>query len=525
MFVSPRRRGSDRRSRPSTRAVGRGRPGVRGAPLAADRDHRDPRTARAARERHRRAGRAVRPPRRACAHRLARHRRRRDDRRHPAALPRSDRAALAHRDRRSAAAAGRRSRRGRRRPRARDQEPARRHQGCGPAPRRGLARRRRRRCASRRSSPARSTASRRSSSSCSSSTRPPRLRLAAVNVHRVIQEVLLLERAAGVDDACRALRLRPQPARRLADEAQLRQVFLNLVQNASRRWSAPARSPSAPAWRPTSTSCATGTRPRAVPLGRDRRHRARHRRPRTASASSRRSSRTKTSGTGLGLAVSAPDRRRSTAALIRAESEPGRGTRVPRDACRSPRTGAGRLSDGTILVADDEESIRWVLGTALAQAGHDVETVATGGDALARARPSGDVRRRLPRHPHARPRRPRRPRARPRDRHEPHRHRHHRAEHDGQRHRGDEARRLRLPHQALRPRRGARLVGARASRCTTLTPHRRPHPDASCAAASSSASRSSARARRCRRSTRRSAGWRRPTPPCSSRARAAPARS
>jgi two-component system nitrogen regulation response regulator GlnG len=36
-----------------------------------------------------------------------------------------------------------------------------------------------------------------------------------------------------------------------------------------------------------------------------------------------------------------------------------------------------------VLIADDEESIRMVLGTALAQAGHDVETVASGGDALA----------------------------------------------------------------------------------------------------------------------------------------------
>ncbi len=36
-----------------------------------------------------------------------------------------------------------------------------------------------------------------------------------------------------------------------------------------------------------------------------------------------------------------------------------------------------------ILVADDEESIRLVLATALSQAGHEVETVATGGDALA----------------------------------------------------------------------------------------------------------------------------------------------
>ena len=36
-----------------------------------------------------------------------------------------------------------------------------------------------------------------------------------------------------------------------------------------------------------------------------------------------------------------------------------------------------------VLIADDEESIRMVLGTALTQAGHEVETVTTGGDALA----------------------------------------------------------------------------------------------------------------------------------------------
>ena len=36
-----------------------------------------------------------------------------------------------------------------------------------------------------------------------------------------------------------------------------------------------------------------------------------------------------------------------------------------------------------ILIADDEESIRMVLGTALTQGGYEVETVASGGDALA----------------------------------------------------------------------------------------------------------------------------------------------
>ena len=37
---------------------------------------------------------------------------------------------------------------------------------------------------------------------------------------------------------------------------------------------------------------------------------------------------------------------------------------------------------GTILVADDEESIRWVLERACAQRGHTVVTVASGAEAL-----------------------------------------------------------------------------------------------------------------------------------------------
>jgi two-component system nitrogen regulation response regulator GlnG len=45
-------------------------------------------------------------------------------------------------------------------------------------------------------------------------------------------------------------------------------------------------------------------------------------------------------------------------------------------------TDGDRMSGG-ILVADDEESIRWVLERALRQGGHDVVTVATGTEALA----------------------------------------------------------------------------------------------------------------------------------------------
>src|SRR4029079_19461823 len=59
----------------------------------------------------------------------------------------------------------------------------------------------------------------------------------------------------------------------------------------------------------------------------------------------------------------------------------------PRHALPRPPPGGWRrgttLTMARVLIADDEESIRMVLGTALAQAGHDVQTVATGAAALA----------------------------------------------------------------------------------------------------------------------------------------------
>ncbi len=63
-------------------------------------------------------------------------------------------------------------------------------------------------------------------------TRPPRLRLAAVNVHRVLQEVLTLERAAAADALLLRCNFDPSLPAVWADEAQIRQVFLNLVKNA-----------------------------------------------------------------------------------------------------------------------------------------------------------------------------------------------------------------------------------------------------------------------------------------------------
>lgn len=63
-------------------------------------------------------------------------------------------------------------------------------------------------------------------------TRPPHMRLAAVNVHRIVNEVLTLERAAGDDALTVRLVFDPSLPELMADEAQIRQVFLNLVKNA-----------------------------------------------------------------------------------------------------------------------------------------------------------------------------------------------------------------------------------------------------------------------------------------------------
>lgn len=63
-------------------------------------------------------------------------------------------------------------------------------------------------------------------------TRPPRLRLASVNVHRILNDVLTLERAAGDQGLVVRLVFDPSLPDVCADEAQLSQVFLNLVKNA-----------------------------------------------------------------------------------------------------------------------------------------------------------------------------------------------------------------------------------------------------------------------------------------------------
>jgi two-component system nitrogen regulation sensor histidine kinase GlnL len=61
---------------------------------------------------------------------------------------------------------------------------------------------------------------------------PPALVIEAVNIHRVLNDVLTLERAAGADALTVRLVFDPSLPEVLADEAKLRQVFLNLVKNA-----------------------------------------------------------------------------------------------------------------------------------------------------------------------------------------------------------------------------------------------------------------------------------------------------
>jgi two-component system nitrogen regulation sensor histidine kinase GlnL len=63
-------------------------------------------------------------------------------------------------------------------------------------------------------------------------TRPSHPHLAAVNVHRILQEVLLLEGATGSDALLVRCEFDPSLPEVWADEAQLRQVFLNLIKNA-----------------------------------------------------------------------------------------------------------------------------------------------------------------------------------------------------------------------------------------------------------------------------------------------------
>ncbi len=158
-------------------------------------------------------------------------------------------------------------------------------------------------------------------------TRPPRLRFAAVNVHRVLNEVLLLERSASADDALTVrCNFDPSLPPIWADEAMVRQVFLNVMKNA----------------REAMTNGGTLTITTRVETDFHVRNAGRDHgqflsvevedtgagiAPEDCERIFTPFFTTKSSGTGLGLAVS---QRLVTqhGGLIRIESEPGRGTRV-----------------------------------------------------------------------------------------------------------------------------------------------------------------------------------------------------
>ena len=193
---------------------------------------------------------------------------------------------------------------------------------------------------------------------------------------------------------------------------------------------------------------------------------------------------TKPRGLGLGLALAHRIVEEHRGAL-RVASTPGKGTTFSAHLPIAPTAGvrpvraAGPAGGGPlrpdrrrpmtparILVADDEPSMRWLLERVLRQAGHSVTVVEDGAGALAQAGAEPydlafvDVRM------------PERGRARGALAAEDPRPRHGRDRDDGPRQRalrgrGDAARRLRLPHQAVRQRRGAapgraRALGARA---------------------------------------------------------------
>jgi two-component system nitrogen regulation sensor histidine kinase GlnL len=157
-------------------------------------------------------------------------------------------------------------------------------------------------------------------------TRPPHMRLAAVNVHRVLNEVLTLERAAGDDALTVRLVFDPSLPELMADEAQIRQVFLNLVKNAIEAM-ARAGTLTVTTRMETDFHVRHAARDRGQFLSVDIEDTGPGIAPEDCARIFAPFFTTKTSGTGLGLAVS---ERLVTqhGGTIAVDSEPGRGTRV-----------------------------------------------------------------------------------------------------------------------------------------------------------------------------------------------------
>jgi two-component system nitrogen regulation sensor histidine kinase GlnL len=152
------------------------------------------------------------------------------------------------------------------------------------------------------------------------------MRLAAVNVHRVLNEVLTLERAAGDDALTVRLVFDPSLPELMADEAQIRQVFLNLVKNAIEAM-ARAGTLTVTTRMETDFHVRHAARDRGQFLSVDIEDTGPGIAPEDCARIFAPFFTTKTSGTGLGLAVS---ERLVTqhGGTIAVDSEPGRGTRV-----------------------------------------------------------------------------------------------------------------------------------------------------------------------------------------------------
>ena len=263
------------------------------------------------------------------------------------------------------------------------------------------------------------------------------------------------------------------------DAERLRIALVNLLVNARHAVDAvDGRQPRPVAPVDASTTAA------ARPARRDHRFadtRRRHRRGRSRRASSIRTSRP--SAAAPASACRSP--RTSSKASAAPSPSPARRAAAPRSAstcrCTGPRGrgDADRTHASTaasILLVDDEEKILKALGRALRDAGHEVDR-----DAPARARRSGCWRAAV-RRPHRRQRDAgaERPRPDPRVRRVDARRRagadsdDDGARHRRERHRGDEARRARLPAEAVRDRRAAGRRPARAR--ASAAAHRVPLP-------------------------------------------------
>ncbi len=226
----------------------------------------------------------------------------------------------------------------------------------------------------------------------------------------------------------------------------------------------------------------------------------------------------------------APDRGRARWPRRRSSRGPGRG-RASSSGCRRrlrprrrPVRRQGRVrareTMARILVVDDEPSMREFLEILLEAGSRGVRGGRPGQRAGARRRG-----RSRPRHHRPAARCPHRPRAAPGGEGARARHRgdhRHRLRDHRERHPGHEARGLRLRAEAVqggraeaRDRQGARAPVAGG---------REPGAAATGSAAARRRPRSSAAPPPCRRSAGWSRRWRAPRPPCSSRARAAPAR-